>query len=329
MNAGQLADLLAAVRPGRKTDPFTTGDPTDWRNWRDNFALTVNINGWNHQRARREAAAAMQGEAKSSVRDIPVADGAGALNYNELLDLYEARFVTAAAGDLARSQLKAARQSESETILAWHSRLRELFIRAHPEMNAAAIAASLDLRDSFILGLSDNQVKTDTWRARPATFAAALTDASNVQAGMVILQHHQTGATVKTEPGLNQVGGAPPGGAGCYLCDKPHFLRDCPIRRDLLKKGFNIVGRGGGRGNWRGDKGDTSRFNSAPRGAKGRGAAARGRGGGRGRGGRGRGDGNSTYRGVHQLDDASSAETATAEYAEDCGEPETEPQGNE
>ena len=289
LNAQQLADLMAACRPGVKVEPLSSTKSTDWIAWRDNFVIAADINHWGHQRARREIARAMQGAAKMAVRDIPIGDVAVADNFHQLLQAYEARFMPAAASDLARSEFKEARQKEQETILEWHARLRELYTRAYPNLNAAAVAASLDLRDAFILGLADPSIKADTWKARPANFNAALGEATSIRAGLMVLGGHQHGGfEIKKE--MNSIGaGAGFGGkfAGqCYNCGYTgHRARDCR-RAEGAGAPYPARGGGGNRGNGssaRGRGGSNQRGRGG--GSSARGTPSRGGGGGRGRGG--------------------------------------------
>ena len=316
MNAQQIADLLAAARPGRKVEPLTSADPQDWIAWRDSFEITVGINNWGHQRARRELAAAMQGEAKRAVIDIDIQADAHAADVVLLLNIYEARFVTAAAGDLARAEFREAKQKEEETILQWHARLRQLYIRAYPNLNAAAINASLDLRDAFILGLSDAQVKQDTWRARPLTFAAALTTAGNCHAGMIVLKQATGMTEIKQEP-IGAMAQPRPFQGRCWTCNRTgHRSNACPRNTSTAAAAGYRGGRSGQRGG---------------------GAAARGRGpAGRGRyEGGGRRDKRSApstaynrnqsfqqYRenNVYQVDDTSDSQESDREPTDSAGE---------
>ncbi len=190
-------------------------------------------------------------------------------------------FLPVAATDAARIAVREARQTEDETILAWHARLRSLFQRAHPALDAAGLEANVDLRDQFVLGMLDQDVISKVWHQRPGSYGEALTMANNVSAGNAIIQSRATERpppAIKREPNINALGNSdggstisragPPG--GCWDCGGNHYTRDCP-------KG----GKGAGRGRGRGARA---------------GIARRGRGRARGRGGRTRGSGRFTGR---------------------------------
>ena len=301
MDAQDIAVLIAAGRPGpnRKPTEFSSGDAQEWSSWRLAFNMACTINGWNHQRARREAFCCITGVAASFVEHIPVGDAgvvpaaggeAVVAPVEELLNLYEERFCPVAQGDIARVAFKDARQKEQETVQGWHSRLRYLYQRAYPPQPAAVIEASQDLRDTFILGLSHEEIRKGTWLERPATYAGCLLWASNMAAGIRILAQYpmRTGESLEEKPpgGLSSIDYVDVANKHCYNCGNVgHIRKDCYARRNDqagIQEGPARRG-GGGRGN--GGRGG-SRGGGGGRGGGGRGG---GRGGARGSAGGGRG----------------------------------------
>ena len=83
-----------------------------------------------------------------------------------MLNLYEARFLPAAAGQLAAAQFQTAAQMDGEMIAVWHARLRTIFERAFPGEN---IQNSRLLINKFVLKLSDADIRQWTHRANPDT----------------------------------------------------------------------------------------------------------------------------------------------------------------
>ncbi len=323
MGADQLNALLNAVgnqqRPQRrKLELYSSGDPTEWLTWRRHCGYVARMNQWDNRRARREIAASMQGAAALTIRDIATGDevpaaaaaAAGpppdAADYELLLDAYEARFLPEAAADCLRVAVQTASQEEGESILVWHSRLRNLFVRAYPNLTPAQVNANPDLRDRFILGLHDPEVKRQAYIRRPVDYAAALTEASNLQAGEFILKGGSGKGKTNIDPfavkkEINQLGvdeevaaAALKKGRGrsaanrksrCWRCDKPgHFARDC--RAATPPRGRGGKGRDEDRRQPLGRRSSRGRGGRAGRreGAGGRGRADGGRRSNRGRG---------------------------------------------
>jgi len=254
MTADQLAYLTARVRPAaaaarrpeKRMQLFSTGQGTDWRIWRRAFELTAGINLWTDDRARRELVTLIDGNAARMASDLHEESAA---TLPLLLLEYENRFLPAASSDIARMAFHKAEQAESESLLAWHARARDYFIRAYPQERNWATAHLL--LERFISGLRELAVKQQTWRMRPANYNAALEHASNELAGLAMyagearyVKAGLDGLTVKREPELHAIGfqGRNPGAAGrgrgrapagggkvCYNCGGAgHFKRDCP-----------------------------------------------------------------------------------------------------
>jgi hypothetical protein len=185
MNDAQLHQLLGLIRVGgggHKTFKFSSAEGTEWQIWRRNFEQTLQINGWANERCQREAAAAMESTAAKFTSDIPAFVAARPIQDN----LYETRFLPAAAGQLAAAQFQTAAQMDGEQIAVWHARLRTIFERAFPGEN---IQNSRLLINKFVLKLADSNIRQGTHRANPATYNAAMTAASNKAASQSILAH--------------------------------------------------------------------------------------------------------------------------------------------
>lgn len=284
MNEAQLTRFLAALpRQYKKPSVFSTGDGAEWRTWRRNFMTIQVMQAWEDQRARREAASAMEGNAARVVQDIPVDGDNNALGIAAFLDLYEARFLPAAAGQLSRVDFRVATQQPDETILAWHTRLREVFTRAFPQGNAHN---DQHLIEKFVLGMADANVVSYTYDHHPETYGAALVHAQNKAATQAVIAGRssagiQSLSAATSAKATNAIGGQQGGPDGCWYCgDKSHVRKDCKLfekQKVYFMKYFQLGGR-------------YRQGNHDPGGGHtGQGNFNRGRGGGRGGGGRGRG----------------------------------------
>ena len=91
----------------------------------------------------------------------------------------EARFLPPAAGAVARRVYRQAAQLEDETISQWHSRLRALATRAYPHRTPAQMETNSDLIHHFVEKLTNSTIMEAVLNTNPATYAAALTEATS------------------------------------------------------------------------------------------------------------------------------------------------------
>jgi len=215
----------------KKLSILTSTKDIEWKTWRLNFHIVSRINGWNDLRSRREAASALEGAAKRAVSDI---DHETIGDIQGLLDAYEERFVTQASSDLTRVTFMRSAQEHDESILAWHTRVRDYFLQAYPH---TLTHTNRTLIDQFILGLQDIKIIEYVWDFKPATFSEALRAANNKAASIAVVNsrrnpsstgasssHPQTpvqaplpgGVRIKTEPGVHSLETTTPPG-----CDTP------------------------------------------------------------------------------------------------------------
>lgn len=246
MNADQLQNLINAVAPGggdgggrRKLTIFSSGTPTEWRTWRRNFQTIATINQWDDERCRREAAAAMEGNAALAIQDI---DHEATADIETLLNEYQARFIPEAAGKLARAEFNAANQKPTETIIQWHTRLRELFCRAYPNREIDDDEAAID---QFVNHLLDTSIQSFVLDQGPITYADALNMAQSKLANQLILKksgENRGNINQMGEGQINQISrfgtrttGPKSGSVKCWYCQQEgHIQTDC----ELFQKGL-------------------------------------------------------------------------------------------
>ncbi len=289
MDADQFQQFLQNVVPGgsggRRLPTFSSGLPDDWVAFLLTLENCFRLRGWfeaggdNEERRKNNLVAAMEGTAARAVSHIdpevfPGAAPTAPYTYDQLKAAYAAVFLPAAASHLAMTQYNVARQADTEPLLAWHTRLRELFSRAYPNAEANT---SLGLINRFILGLAHPVVRDRTWDAHPDTFQNALNTATSKAAGVIVMQQAATGSNRRNQGSVGSLGlglevagavsnppsvGAVDGGRGrrrrgagntCFNCGSPdHFKRDCPSLPPM--EGRPGRGRrGGARGTQRGN----------------------------------------------------------------------------
>lgn len=289
MTEAQFNQLLGQLRGGRNGKRLTVFNSTtgeEWLAWKETFLKTRELNDWDNVVSRNQLAAAIEGPARRMVSDIPTNAG----NYGDLLARYESRFLPAAASRLAVTSFQSASQTEEETEIEWHTRLRELFVRAYPN---DGIEDSRLLIDHYIRHLKSPSILDHCYMQNPGTYAAALTCATNKAGALQVVKQAASGGTVKPNSTLtlSSMSVAKKEGLACWVCGSPdHFQRNCPVaafqggarqgRGGGGRGGRGGAGRGGGQGNGR-NKGSNN--NNNPGGSSGRGKKG-GRRGGRGRG---------------------------------------------
>ena len=248
MDGEQLQAIVQAIQAiqvgggGKKVSPFSSAIPADWLVWRRHFRTVAQINNWDDVRQRREAAAAMEGEAGRLCKNIEYepADDA-AFNIGALLDLYEAQFMPPTESDLAVANFDSAKQKSEDSIIKWASRLQALYERAYP---GQGIDHQIAIK-RFILGLRDPEVATYVHEHRPATFQEAKELAGNKTASKQFLYNHFPG----------RKGGLHAMGAGqkdkddditCFFCGGNHRQVDCPLYQAAREKCLKSKGRSTG-----------------------------------------------------------------------------------
>jgi hypothetical protein len=256
MDAAQLAALIQGVAAGvgnggrgnRRLTVFTSADGSEWRVWRRNFLTIATINGWNDQRGRREISAGMEGAAARAVSDLLPDNFA---TQQLMLDAYELRFLPEAAGQLARSELKNAAQTSQETLLQWHTRLREIFSRAFP---ARAVDADQQLIDTYTDGLVDINIQRHVLDRHPATFIDALHLGQSKQATEAVVSRnkargglHSVGA-IGSDQSVDALGrGNTPGKGNCWFCQSPDHVRaNCETfkkQKEYFARFFKVDGK--------------------------------------------------------------------------------------
>jgi len=242
MDADQFQQYMAAqAHASKKVPAFSSGLGNDWIAWKRTFANICELKGWNAAgdanvaRKKSELKAAMEGAAVRQVADID-ADGK---TFQQLLDAYEARFLPAASQRYARAAFKQARQQEGELILAYHTRIRELYSQAHPNKAAADIETEAELIESFVLGLYHHTVRERTLDSLPQNMTDALATATQKEATLKQL------GSMNRRQGLYSMGtdaSGPPG--ACWGCGQiGHLKRDCPSKKKSGKGGGSFRGR--------------------------------------------------------------------------------------
>ena len=260
----QLLDAIPVAQPApkKRLTPFSSTDPTSWIAWKRTFNATSKLNGWNDGAAVDQLSAALEGEASNRTAGINLAANNPATNaawtIREALEAIDDVFLPRGSSRLAQSLFDAAKQAEGESVLEWHSRLRNIFQRAYPNVD---YRTSPEIRKKFVLNLRSPLLIKDVMTADPDTYDECLVVANDkasilytLQSKGLLARSSTASADVAAIDGLD----ANPGRTGglnanveCYYCHRlGHFKSECPSRprRGGPRGGGRGRGRFGGRG---------------------------------------------------------------------------------
>ncbi len=299
MDPDQLLQLLQAM-PKATDKPcptFSTGDATQWLDFRRKYEAVAANNGWTPDQQRAQLGMALEGAAARMVAGVgdltlAVRDEDAITDYKrnhggtmpaqipvavrtpaQCLDAYEAIFLPRSAGRMAEQLLADAQQGHNENALQWGARLRELFGRARPGID---IQTSREAIMTFIKGIYSTSIKAKLFDADPETFDAAVAKATDKEATAALCRRTTAaGGQALHNMGLGDSEDEEGQGINakkkplCWNCHQPgHLRRRCPYPSKEEGEG----GAGGeagkrGRGKKRGGQG---RRRPPKRNAKGR-----------------------------------------------------------
>jgi hypothetical protein len=242
----------APMNTGVKLLPFSSADPVEWRQWRSTFTNMAANKRWDAATARTHADPKINGVAKSIIENIPlnnvVVGGVAVAPIEQLLLLFDAKFITPAAPANSRQMLFSTHQLDEESILLWHSRLYGLYKRAYPHVALADIDINIYLIEKFLKGLSDKGIGRQASTYNPDTYAAALDDAQ--QASKIVHGWdlpsafcHTRGAVQSIQaplPAISAITSKEPFSGDCHYCQySGHRSSECRRRANDAQQGID------------------------------------------------------------------------------------------
>ena len=236
---------------------FGNTEEEDWLTAKEHFRNTHLLNNFTDAEGKLALAAAMVGDAALAVRDI--GQGGVGRTFDDQLEVYEARFLPAAASEIAKAQFEALKQARGESALRYISRGRSMYYKAYPdelERNEAYLTRHL------MLGLYDSNLRVQVMRTHPVTtnqlLEAAHDETAVISMNKYVNNGRQAGAVPMEIGALNGAGGkgaaaaaaaggnaAAKGQGGekkkrvrCFYCGfHGHIKKDCNKLAADLKKG--------------------------------------------------------------------------------------------
>lgn len=233
-HGGQAARTL--VKPPR----FANKKDDEWYVFRKQFDRVRLLNRYGENEAKLTLASCMDGAAAQAVTDIAPDDND--VDFEAMLNAYEAMFMSAPAGELARIEFDGATQRPKENEVSWHARLRTLHTRAYPD-----VGDQTQLVRRFQLGLRNPGMREHVFRAHPADYNDALAAAQDERAVIILGKATRAGSSLflggKDAEEMMEIDallGAmlDPSKAECFNCGEVgHFRRNC--RKPLKKAGYS------------------------------------------------------------------------------------------
>lgn len=259
-NAAQFVQAIHAMSDKAPTLSETT--PRAFRIWRTQFELVAGARGWNALDAKRKAKCSLREDAAELALDVDI--NVAGQNLAAFLDALQARFIPAAATDIARSQFQTAAQLPTESVIVWAARVKNSFLTAYPGVRAQAFDTDPDLIRQFAMGLANETVGRNVLNQAPQTFQAACNFAQQYLATEALWARRGSIRSLGEEGvnAMNRNSRYSTSSIECWNCGRRgHVARDCP-------RGSYGGQRGRGRGTGRGGRGASSN-----RGRRGRGGA--------------------------------------------------------
>ena len=161
-----------------KPPKFSNEKDEDFLEWKAASLMALNGKvGWTVGQKCRLALSCMRKSAAIAVQTLDPDDYA---SVDELMVTLEQKFVTHGATTYARQQFRLAKQEKGETLVRWHTRLLNLYRRAHPMAGDAEVRE--EVIERFLLGLADPNLGKEVMKTWPISMTEALNNASRLSA---------------------------------------------------------------------------------------------------------------------------------------------------
>ena len=214
------------------------------------FKRVAELNQWSERRAILMLQTSMQDAAARAVDHI-IFDEASSLT--DAIKDYTTVFVNPASAQLHKSKFRDSCRHPGEDLIVWHTRVRELFMRAFPTITD--LETNDDLKEKFVLGLRNRQLSHSLLSAEnfPSTsFSQLLTRSQNLQGSLLQCQKSYSDVSAISGKPANVNAMGPASGKKsttvvCYYCGRQgHVVNECRTKvRDQQQGKTSTFGRGG------------------------------------------------------------------------------------
>ena len=176
----------SAPSPSKK--PRIRPSPYDgvssWDDYRAQFELVAELNGWDGRTKAIYLAASLQGPARATLGDL---DPSKRKDFSALIEALESRFGSKHQTEMYRAQLRCRTRKRDETLPQLAQAIQRLTRQAYPD--APSTLQDTLARDHFIDALPESEVRWRIHQVRPKSLQEALTTALEIEAFYVADRH--------------------------------------------------------------------------------------------------------------------------------------------
>ena len=242
---GQTAGATGAVVRRKETDAplLSEIDPVKWHTFKRCFVRVSTLNEWEEPTAVLKLSTAIRDEAARALAHIKFED---LRSMKEAIGKVEEVILNPAGIEFYKATFKNSHRNPTETLIQWHTRAREMFLRAYPESDE--FETDDDLKDKFVLGIKDRTLSTHLKSAEhydDLTYTQLLTRAQRLHGSALIVQHAYGGRLADAQ--MNEMKTAPQeeednsiqamNNITCLHCGKPgHMVRECELNQKTIDR---------------------------------------------------------------------------------------------
>ena len=222
-----LANMMRG--PSTKMRRMTNATPEAWLEYKRHFQKIRALQNWNDERCRQELAAGVQEKAGNAVADIDI--NLPGRDIDDVIELFQERFLPAAAGATARTNYSSTKQLPTENQREYHTKVRELFYLAYPDLN---IDETPHAMDTYVKGIYNSQIHFFVASQHIANFSACLPVAERAETALKTKPSTSINAIQPRTQNQTSNQLAPPGSGNCYFCadvfrvQNRHLKSNCP-----------------------------------------------------------------------------------------------------
>lgn len=253
MDAEALNNLADALNQrgggggaGARMKRMEETSPQAWLAFRSNFERTLPLLNWNLNRQKRELLALLDEQPASCVQNLPLHIDEPDYGIVQLLDAFATRFLSGPATEQALNEFNACKQKADETVMVFHSRLRQIHARAYPNIPDGQRGTDRGLISKFRTGLADSQLRVAAVGALGPNYDQLLEQVNSMHSALESLRSAHgpsvnslttnqpstsSGNPMVAQMGTGQSYGQPrpsPMSRNCYVCGQPgHGWRFC------------------------------------------------------------------------------------------------------